>query len=131
MSRGTQGPEADAIRRLLEDWAAAVRSCDLGGILAHHSSGIVMFDVPPPSVVRGIEAYARTWRLFFSAQAAPVAFDILDLEIAAGSDVAFAVARMRCVDRDAGELEFRLTVGLRKIRGAWTVVHEHHSLPAS
>lgn len=117
-------------RALLEDWAAAVRARDLGGILAHHSTGIVMFDLPPPLVVRGIEAYARTWRTFFSAQAAPVVFDILDLEVSAGSEVAFAVARMRCVDHEAGELEFRLTVGLRKIRGAWMVVHEHHSLPA-
>jgi len=131
VNRGTQGPEADAIRALLEDWAAAVRTRDLGGILAHHSTGIVMFDVPPPPVIRGIEAYARTWRLFFAAQAVPVVFDIIDLEITAGSDVAFAVARMRCVGSEAGELEFRLTVGLRKIRGAWTVVHEHHSLPAN
>ena len=28
------------------------------------------------------------------------------------------------------ELEFRLTMGLRKIGGQWTVMHEHHSIPA-
>jgi ketosteroid isomerase-like protein len=28
-------------------------------------------------------------------------------------------------------LEFRLTVGLRKIAGEWPVKHEHHSLPAT
>ncbi len=28
-------------------------------------------------------------------------------------------------------LEFRLTMGLRKIGGKWRVVHEHHSLPAT
>jgi ketosteroid isomerase-like protein len=28
------------------------------------------------------------------------------------------------------ELEFRLTMGLKKIDGRWRVMHEHHSLPA-
>jgi ketosteroid isomerase-like protein len=28
-------------------------------------------------------------------------------------------------------LEFRLTVGLRKIEGKWRAMYEHHSLPAT
>jgi ketosteroid isomerase-like protein len=28
-------------------------------------------------------------------------------------------------------LEFRLTMGLRKIDAKWRVLHEHHSLPAA
>jgi ketosteroid isomerase-like protein len=27
-------------------------------------------------------------------------------------------------------LDFRLTVGLRKIDGRWVITHEHHSVPA-
>jgi ketosteroid isomerase-like protein len=27
-------------------------------------------------------------------------------------------------------LEFRLTMGLRKINGPWRIMHEHHSIPA-
>jgi ketosteroid isomerase-like protein len=27
-------------------------------------------------------------------------------------------------------LYFRLTIGLRKIDGRWTITHEHHSVPA-
>jgi ketosteroid isomerase-like protein len=27
------------------------------------------------------------------------------------------------------DLDFRLTVGLEKVGGRWTVVHEHHSIP--
>ena len=41
---------------------------------------------------------------------------------------------MRCNGDEPGgpasELDFRLTVGLRKVGGRWTVVHEHHSIPA-
>jgi ketosteroid isomerase-like protein len=46
--------EAD-IRALIERWATAVRGRDLDGVLADHSDDIQMFDVLPPSEVRGIE----------------------------------------------------------------------------
>ena len=36
------------IRRLVEDWAAAVRARDVAGAVAHHAGDIVMFDVPLP-----------------------------------------------------------------------------------
>ena len=34
------------IRRLVEDWAAAVHARDLEGAVAHHADDMVMFDVP-------------------------------------------------------------------------------------
>jgi ketosteroid isomerase-like protein len=55
-----------AIRTLVEGWAKAVRNRNLSGILANHSPDIVMFDVPPPLQSKGIEAYERTWALFYS-----------------------------------------------------------------
>jgi ketosteroid isomerase-like protein len=46
--------------------------------------------------------------------------------------VAFATAIGHCVDTDpADRLDFRLTMGLRKIAGRWVITHEHHSLPAT
>ena len=62
-------------------------------------------------------------------------FDFGELSITAGADVAFATARMRCKGQETGgsatELPFRLTVGLRRIHGQWTIAHEHHSVPAT
>jgi ketosteroid isomerase-like protein len=29
------------------------------------------------------------------------------------------------------QLQVRLTMGLRKVNGSWTVLHEHHSIPAT
>ena len=122
------------IRNVVESWAAAVRRRDFDGILQNHSSDIVMFDVPPPFQSMGIEAYKKTWDLFFSCAKDPIVFDITAMTITAGSDVAFVVAAMHCTESGAdGErqrLDFRLTIGLRKIDGRWTVLHEHHSLPA-
>jgi len=127
--------DADAVRGLIERWAAAVRAHDYEGILAEHAPGIVMFDVPPPLLSRGIDEYRRTWDLFFTVHEPGDAFDVLDLEVTAGRDVAFAVALMRCGGSHDGEgeaylLDFRLTVGLRKLAGRWQIVHEHHSVPA-
>lgn len=120
------------IRRLITDWAAAVRAHDLTGILANHSPDILMFDVPPPIAARGLDAYMKTWDVFFSwAQDAGV-FDIDEMEVTAGETAAFATALMRCAGTENGKrtkLRFRLTVGLRKIDGRWIVTHEHHSVP--
>ena len=93
-----------------------------------------MFDVPPPFQSMGIEAYKKTWDLFFSCATDPIVFDIDSMTITASSEVAFVVATMHCTESGAdGErqrLVFRLTIGLRKIGDRWTVTHEHHSLPA-
>jgi len=124
-----------AIRELVESWARAVRAKDLDGILANHSTDMLMFDVPPPLQSKGIEAYKKTWELFFSWSNDPVVFDIKDMNIIAGTDVAFVAALMRCAGTEKNgeriELEFRLTIGLRRIGDQWIVLHERHSIPSS
>jgi len=124
-----------AIRDLVENWAKAVRTRNLDGILANHSPDILMFDVPPPMQSKGMEAYKKTWERFFSWSRDSGVFDINKMDITAGNDVAFVIALMRCAGVKANaereELEFRLTIGLRKIGSQWIVIHEHHSIPAN
>jgi len=55
-----------------------------------------MFDVPPPLRSKGIKEYSGTWGLFFSWHSPGDPFDVCEMDIAAGHDVAFAVALMRC-----------------------------------
>ena len=134
MTDGRTKDEA-AIRELVENWAKAVRTNNLNGILANHSTDVLMFDVPPPLQSSGIEAYKKTWDLFFSWSQDSGVFDITEMNITAGDDVAFVTALMRCAGTEKNgeriELEFRLTIGLRKIGGQWIITHEHHSIPAS
>jgi ketosteroid isomerase-like protein len=126
--------DAAALRQIFENWAKAVRDEDFPGIRANHDPNILMFDVPPPFLSRGLDPYMATWDTFYKGQARPVVFDFDELEVTAGSDVAFATTIGRCVYIDrAGEktnLRFRLTMGFRKRAGQWFVVHEHHSIPA-
>jgi uncharacterized protein (TIGR02246 family) len=117
------------IRHLIERWAAAVHTGDLPTVLADHADDIVMFDVPPPyEGVRGADAYRRTWPPFFEWQAQGALFEITELELTAGGDVAFAWALLRCgMPDEIGEQRLRLTLGLRRRDGRWVVTHEHHS----
>jgi ketosteroid isomerase-like protein len=125
------------IKALLEAWAAAVRIHDVPAILAHHEADMVMYDLPPPLECKGIEAYEQTWGLMFRCHKLGAAFDIEDLHVTAGEDVAFAHGIMRCGPdsscnpKDKDGFQFRLTVGLKRIEGEWRVVHEHHSVPAA
>jgi uncharacterized protein (TIGR02246 family) len=127
--------EEASIRRLIEDWASAIRAKDIGGVVARHTDDVLMFDVPPPVAVRGIDAYRETWPPFFEAlTAGHAAFDITELNIAAGDTVAFATVLLRCGSAEKlakdSTPRLRLTLGLRKVDGAWSIAHEHHSFPA-
>jgi len=140
LSRGREPTMADddaqAIRTLIERWAEAVHAGDIDVVLAGHADDIVMFDVPPPyDGVRGIDAYRETWPPFFELQARGAVFEIVELDVTAGDDVAYAHALLRCGTRqelaEQPANRLRLTLGLRKERGRWIVAHEHHSFPAA
>jgi uncharacterized protein (TIGR02246 family) len=129
---GMASSDEQEIRSLISRWAAAVHGGDLETVLADHAVDIVMFDVPAPhDGVRGIDAYRETWPGFFRWQAQGASFEIVSLEVTAGVDVAYAYALLRCGTAEeldeTPEKRLRLTVGLRKQEGRWTVAHEHHS----
>ena len=120
------------IEQLIRGWADAVHTGDLATVLADHADDIVMFDVPPPhDGVRGLPAYRETWPGFFEWQASGAAFEIVELDVTQGDDVAFAWALLSCGTpeelAEVPERRLRLTVGLRKVGDRWVVTHEHHS----
>ena len=121
----------DEIETLVRRWAEAVHAGDLDAVLADHAEDIVMFDVPPPHPgVRGLAAYAETWPPFFAWQRSGAVFEIAELEVTAGADVAYAWALLRCgkPEEESGrEPRLRLSLGLRREHGRWVVAHEHHS----
>jgi uncharacterized protein (TIGR02246 family) len=125
-----------AIEDLIRRWAAAVHEGDMATVLRDHADDIVMFDVPPPQEgVRGIEAYRATWPEFFDWQARGASFEIVELEVTAGAEVAYAFALLRCGTPDElarhPQQRLRLTIGLHKQAGRWIVAHEHHSFADS
>jgi ketosteroid isomerase-like protein len=63
----------------------------------------------------------------------PMIFEVHDLDIEAGDDLAFGHYLSRCGGTGADGKEqagwFRVTVCWRKTKGRWQVTHEHFSAP--
>jgi uncharacterized protein (TIGR02246 family) len=113
------------IRAIVENWAKAVRQQDMDRVLAHHTDDVLMFDVPEPLQSKGIEEYRKTWELFFdNSPGGEGSFDVTELQITAGETVAFCHALVKIFDSTV-----RVTIGLRKEGGQWSIAHEHHSYP--
>jgi ketosteroid isomerase-like protein len=128
------GPDSEEIRRLVEERAAAVGAKDAKAMVAHHAPTVVEYSLAPPlrqsSDGRDIEPVEK-WLATFHG---PMSMEVRDLEIAVGGDVAFCTSLNCLTATPLGETEsfslwFRVTLGLRKIDGAWMVVHEHESVP--
>ena len=122
-----------SVRSHIDNWAAAVRAHDLNGVLRHHADDMVMFDVVGPLRIDGKEAYARTWtESFFPWHGTTGRFELRDLAVEADDRVAFASALIDCAGTENGKaaaFTLRLTIGLVRRGGSWTVIHEHHSEP--
>jgi PhnB protein len=73
-----------------------------------------------------LTAWFRTFR-------GPVGYEVHDLSITTGDDVAFCRSLNRIsgtrTDGEETDVWVRATVGLRRIDGARTITHEHASVP--
>ncbi|HZH05271.1 MAG TPA: nuclear transport factor 2 family protein [Lautropia sp.] len=118
--------EDACVRQVVTDWAEAVSRADREGILSRHANDLLMYDFP--SEVCGLDAYNRTWDFFFSEQVGPLTFAPSAMKATVGGPVAFVTCTMHCDGTTAGRFDFRLTVGLEKRDGEWTITHEHHSV---
>jgi ketosteroid isomerase-like protein len=125
--------EAKKVRKIIEEWAAGVRARDIDAVLRRHAPELLMFDVVGPVRLRGLDAYRRTWiEQFFPWHGGTGRFELVDLKVSAGADVAFATALLECAGTEDGKqvaFTLRLTIGLEKHNGEWIIVHEHHSQP--
>jgi ketosteroid isomerase-like protein len=119
--------DEDQIRAVIADRAAAMHDRDAERFVAHYAPQVVKFDLPPPLQLTGPQArdaeVLRAW--FASHPGGPISYDVRDLTVTAGGDVAFC----HSLNHLAGALWFRSTLGLRKIGGQWLVTHEHNSTP--
>lgn len=118
----------EEIRSVIRAWERAIQNGDMDSILAHHSESVLMFDVPEPLQSVGIDAYRKTWELFFRYGApSRDVFVIEGMHITASDEVAFATGLLRI--GGSSEPVCRLTLGLTRRNGQWQIVHEHHSAP--
>lgn len=124
--------EAD-IRRRIDKLAESIRAMDLEGVKSIYAPDIVSFDVVPPLQHVGAEAQWKNWADVFTAYRRPLGYEIRDLTITVGGDVAFG----HSLNRISGTLKngnrsgywVRWTPCFRKIDGHWLIVHHQASVP--
>ena len=122
------------IRRLFEAWATAVRARDVDAIMAHYAPDLLAFDAIRALQFKGRDAYREHWRACLAMCPGEMIFEIHDLEVAVGGDLAFSHCLTRCgVIPEDGEEEkaswMRATVCYRRAGDGWAIQHEHWSAP--
>ena len=126
-----QQDDAKQIRNLIDDWAAGLRAKDANWVKRHHTKDFVHFSLAPPLVADengayGLEAWFDTWK-------GPLGFEVRDLKIVTGDEVAFSHSLNHLtgtkMSGETSDLWFRSTFGFRKLSGEWKIVHEHESVP--
>jgi PhnB protein len=134
MTTETETTAQEQIRTLLNDRAAAITAKDARRAVAHLAPEVVSFGLAPPlrdagdeaRDPAGIEGWFGTWD-------GPIGYDIGDLVIEAGDDVAFChgLTHMTGTKTDGEQVDlwFRSTVGLRRTAAGWQITHEHDSTP--
>jgi PhnB protein len=92
---------------------------------------LVHYSLAPPLVstdadAKGLDAWFATWK-------GPLGYEIVDLEITAGDDVAFGHGLTRLhgtkIDGEKSDIWFRQTLCFQKVAGEWKLAHGHESVP--
>ena len=121
------------IRQRIGKLVEAIRVMDLDRVMSIYAPDIVSFDIEPPLQHVGAEAKRKNWLHAFSMYQRPLGYEIRDLAITVGDDVAFGhdliwvSGTMTNGNRTEGWL--RSTTCFRKIDGTWLIVHDQVSAP--
>jgi ketosteroid isomerase-like protein len=123
----------DRIRALIEDRIPATAGKDAAVLSDHYAADAVLFDAVGPLRSAGTAAQAQRVAEWLSAYRGPIDYQIRDLEITAGEQVAFCHYLYRVggtmTDGTVVGMWLRSTVCLRQAGQDWLVTHEHTSVP--
>ncbi len=122
-----------AIQRLLDDGIRSVRSKNIEGVMSLYAQEVVSFDIVPPLRYIEADAFRKIWEEVFSSFQGPIDYEMHDLHITAGDDVAFSHSLNRLsgtlTTGQQTDLWLRWTACFRKINGKWLIVHHQNSVP--
>jgi len=121
------------IQQLLDKIAMALRDKDLDALKAAYTTDVLSLAVEPPLQHLGIAAKTQNWANVFTFFET-VSYEIRDLHLTVGDDVAFGYAFARLSGTlkngtSAAGMWVRVTYGLQKIDGSWLIAHDQVSVP--
>ncbi|MEV6611079.1 nuclear transport factor 2 family protein [Kutzneria sp. NPDC051319] len=127
--------DAQEISTVITAAEAAMKDADAQRLIDRYTADVVKFDLAPPLGRRSDDArdVARQ-QAWFGTFDGPVDFQVTQLEIEVGGDVAWAHSLNRMSATPQGtdfafEMWFRASYGLRKTPDGWRIAHEHTSTP--
>jgi ketosteroid isomerase-like protein len=120
------------VRQRIGKLAEAIRAMDLEAVMSNYTPEIVSFDIEPPLHVQ-VAGKRKNWNEVFAMYESPLSYEIRDLSLTVGDDVAFG----HSFNRLSGKLKggnsagfwLRWTVCLRKFDDNWLIAHDHVSVP--
>ncbi|WP_328645277.1 nuclear transport factor 2 family protein [Amycolatopsis sp. NBC_00348] len=123
------------IRELLAVRTDAMTSRDAETLASQYTPDVIAFTLAPPLAHRGadvIDVEAR--KAWFDGFEGPIEYEVRDLEITVGGDIAYCHSLTRLSTTPKGapagfELWFRSTLCFRKGGGEWRITHVHDSTP--
>jgi ketosteroid isomerase-like protein len=84
------------VRDLLQQWAAATRKGQRDDVLANHLPDVLIYDVLAPMKYQGAAAYRQSWDEWQPDTQGEGQFELQDLSVTVGGDVAFAHCFIKC-----------------------------------
>jgi uncharacterized protein (TIGR02246 family) len=121
------------IRALIDDRVKAIRAKDVDAAMSSVAPHVLTFDVVNPLQYVGSGGMRKRAEEWFSTFRGPLEYELRDLHVAVGDDVAFShsLNRVSATTTDGRKLDmwWRATVCYRKIDGKWMITHEHSSVP--
>jgi len=134
MGEQGNGSDEDRLRRLIEDRIEAIRAKDIPAVLSVYAPDVVSYDVIDPLRHAGREAIGKRLEAWLSQfQEGPIGYEVRDLELAVGGDVAFShgLSHVSATTTEGKLIDmwWRATTCFRRLDGRWMVAHEHSSVP--
>jgi ketosteroid isomerase-like protein len=132
VEKNKKNDEAE-IKRLIEGGIEAIGDKNIEGVMSLYAQEVVSFDIVPPLRYIGADAFREVWEEVLSSFQGPIGYEIHDLNITVGGDVAFTYSLNRISGTmNTGQkinLWLRGTACWRSINGKWLIVHHQNSVP--
>lgn len=129
-TENTKAQDEAQIRKTVEARANAIRNKNVQGVLPNFTKDSVGYFVETPLQQSPLQEELADW---FATWSGPIGYEIGDLTITAGDDVAYCHSLNRWTgsrtDGTDTDIWFRESLCFRKIHGQWLITHIHESVP--
>ena len=114
-----------AIRELIGNFVKAIRATDLYGVMSVFAPEVVSFDLGPQLQHGGSETFRKRWQELFESYQNVIDYELRNLNIVAGDDVAFSYSLNRISGTMKKWAEDRSFAALDRLvpEDQWQVAH--------